>query len=133
MPKEISDAMLSLADGAKPAAALAKEGMEEGDRVEHWFGSVYRSGYVHGFFRAMAYAKHHAKEGRLFRLRKLWHQTTPSEEGLYAFPASEADRAKKVAVVRMPIEVYNEIEALLELRFGVKLDAESSTDTSSPG
>jgi hypothetical protein len=41
-------------------------------RVEKYFDHVYRTGFVHGFVRALAWSTHQTKEGRLKRLRRLW-------------------------------------------------------------
>jgi len=108
------------------AASIGKEARKEleqdpGTRIEKWFSVVYQRGYLHGFFRALAYFQHHAKEGRLVRLRELWDE------------AQCCNGAGNDPVVMFDPEAYNEFEQLLRLSFGVKRDAKSSSDTNAAG
>ena len=48
-------------------------------RVEKYFAEVYRTGFLHGFTRALAWFTHYGKEGRLTRLRRLWSSAEKNE------------------------------------------------------
>src|SRR5579859_5477106 len=61
------------AEAARQAEAAREQLLHDPDaRIEKYFDAVYRKGFVDGLSRAAAYFTHHAKEGRLRRLRRLW-------------------------------------------------------------
>lgn len=74
LPEGFKDKMAGVAEeAAKHASRVKQELMGDPEsRIESYFSRVYRAGYLHGFFLALAYFKHHAREGRLVRLRFLW-------------------------------------------------------------
>lgn len=127
--------MKEAAEEAERAGVEAHEGLigDPERRVVSWFSRVYRRGYMHGFFRALAYATHHAKEGRLRRIRSLWDEASHRTEERYAFPVDAETAAERVHLVALTPKAYNEITQLLNLRSGVRLDATSSQDVNSPG
>ncbi len=123
LPEAIRKALLEATAEAAKSGKEARESLEvdSGQRIERWFSVVYHRGYLHGFFRALAYFQHHAKEGRLVRLRHLW------DEGVHC-----TDDDVNHVVMFTP-EEYNEFEQLLRLSFGVKLDAKSSSNADTAG
>jgi hypothetical protein len=76
----------------RSVAAIAEEAARQGQlacaelvthpnsRVEKYFDHVYRTGFVHGFLRALAWFTHQVKEGRLKRLRRLWREAVRRQE-----------------------------------------------------
>ena len=106
-PENLEKATLSLAEAEAKAAETAGEELEEVDRVEVYMKNFYRAAYLDGFFRALAFFRHNAKEGRLVRLRKLW------EEGMGTGGSTETHGM--VDGKLWPREGYTEFEQLLYL------------------
>ena len=73
-PAEIQQSVAAVADEAARQGQLARSGLVTNPnvRVEKYFDHVYRTGFVHGFVRALAWFSHQMKEGRMKRLRRLW-------------------------------------------------------------
>lgn len=107
LPTGFSDKMASMADEAARTAAeetrnlIAQSG--EG-RIASYFDRVYKSGYIHGFFRAVAYWTSIVKEGRVNRLRQLWRSFK-----------KDAPCGSSAFVVTMDGDLYTEFDRLLEL------------------
>jgi hypothetical protein len=98
----------------KQAGAIADEAARQGQRarselladpnarIEKYFDSVYRKGFVDGLSRAIAYFTHHAKEGRLKRLRRLWADANKTQSAA-------------AAEVHMPLSAFFEFDDLLTM------------------
>jgi hypothetical protein len=75
-PSEIEDQAKALAARAEEAAiaggAELKQDLDEGKRVNGFLKKFYEQAFLAGFFRAHAFFRHEAKEGRLRRLRELF-------------------------------------------------------------
>lgn len=96
-------------DMAEAAATTGKETAEAiaddpNVRVEKYFENVYRKAYLDGFFRALAFYNHVAKEGRLVRMRELWRAARVD------IPRGSSD-----VVVHIDADLYTEFEQLLHL------------------
>jgi hypothetical protein len=103
-PPAFQEKVAGIAEESARQARLARQQLlsDPAVRVEKYFDHVYRTGFVHGFVRALAWFTHQAKEGRLRRLRRIWRA---------------ADRSPSTAEVeiRMSPEAYSEFERLIEL------------------
>jgi hypothetical protein len=117
-------AMASAADEAASNGKMAEYALTHlpEERIDAWFQKVYHTGYTHGFFRALAYFQHHAKEGRLIRLRKLW------EDGIQASSTIPPNGERRGHLMYLP--AYTEFCQLLAM--GVK-DAEGTENTDKTG
>jgi len=112
LPDVIRQSMVDLAEKSSQSSIAAEKALTSGGKIQAWFSTVYHRGYLHGFFRSLAYFQHHAKEGRLKRLRELWHESSH-------FPDGGAE------VVRFDSRSYNEFERLLQLKPGIELHGKS--------
>jgi hypothetical protein len=104
-PDGFQERVASLVDDlAKQEASQARKDIlaDPQARIDAYFGRVYKRGYFDGFMRALAYFQHHAKEGRLVRLRRVWggFKRSPSPGGI---------------VVEMTKSEYTEFDQLLHL------------------
>jgi len=124
--------MKEAAAAAEEAAADAHTAISRDPRrnIRRWFSGVYYRGYYHGFFRALGYFRHHAKEGRLIRLRELWEEAHSCIEDV---PPDIDVGDIRASVVRFSPKAYNEFRQLLTLSFGVKLDAKSDENVGTTG
>jgi hypothetical protein len=104
-PEGFQERVAALVDDlAKQESSEARKSIltDPQTRIDAYFNRVYKRGYFDGFMRALAYFQHHAKEGRLVRLRKLWSRfkRSPSAGGI---------------VVEMTKAEYTEFDQLLHL------------------
>jgi len=104
-PESFQGQVADIAEAASKEAASARAAIvsDPNIRVERYFANVYRSGFMHGFFRALGYFQHHGKEGRLKRLREIWNVAT------------HADADDSGVMISMPATMYSEFKQLLEL------------------
>jgi len=114
-PVEFEQQAKGLAEAADAAGQEALHALQVDPNIAipAYFARVYRKAYLDGFFRAMGYALHHAKEGRLRRLRELWEAVGVSPGRNPMLPDGQRERM----LVDMSQPAYDEFVALL--RFGV--------------
>jgi hypothetical protein len=75
LPTELEQQAVSMANRVSESGHEAADALKEDftwEKVADYFKSVWRHGYLEGFWRAYVYFRHHSKEGRLVRLRKIW-------------------------------------------------------------
>lgn len=92
-------------------------------QIAKYFAKVYRTAYLDGFWRALAFGRHHLKEGRLKRLRELWRQVavthTRSVHRVKLHPEDVEDVEVRTTPIRTVLEMseadYTEFAQLLEL------------------
>lgn len=103
---------------AGAAAAVAKEAREDleasgGQRIEAYMSRYYVKAYLDGFFRALAFFRHNAREGRIFRIRRIWGRFI------------EEYRSKTQIQLWLDLDLYEELCKLLggEPHHVVTLDA----------
>lgn len=83
LPEVLAKPIRELADGARAWGKKAREELEElakadpDTRIEAYMANFYRAAYMDGFWRALAFFRHNAKDGRLKRLRELWSEGSP--------------------------------------------------------
>lgn len=114
LPEVLARPIRELAEQAKGWGKKAREDLEEmaradpDARVEGYMANYYKTAYHEGFFRALMFFQHIAKEGRLRRLRALWRG------GIVASQLGEdhPDRPERKGVL-MNVEAYTEFEQLL--------------------
>ena len=71
--KELAEA--ALGSGVESAALLKEMATADPDlRIERYMANHYRAAYLDGFFRALVFFRHNAREGRLYRVRKIWER-----------------------------------------------------------
>lgn len=110
LPAELEQQAVSLADAASKSAEEAAAELEqqpaltEEARLRQYMDRFYSKAYLDGFFRALAFFRHHAKEGRVRRLRELWRGARVD------IPRGSSD-----VMVRMDGDLYTEFEQLLHL------------------
>lgn len=110
LPPEIEQQAVSLATEASKSADEAAAELEqqpeltEQDRIRQYMGRFYSKAYLDGFFRALAFFRHHAKEGRIRRIRKIWSSAR-----------IDIPRGSSDVVVRLDGDLYTEFEQLLYL------------------
>jgi len=110
LPEVLAGPIRELAESSAGAGVDGRAALEElakadsSVRIEQYMAKFYRAAYLDGFFRALAFFRHHAKEGRLRRLRDLWNQ----------IHNREFLSASVVTVVMSEVE-YTEFEQLLNL------------------
>ena len=148
VPSGFSAATRSLKQTAARVGADVRKQLEKDPdlRVEKYFAKVYETAYLEGFMRATAYHQHHAKEGRLVRLRELWedvHVVASSrefcEEGEPAEEHWGRHHKKYIAgSTRLTLQasepVYTEFSKLLQLgdRHGTSSADKHQTKQESP-
>lgn len=82
LPAKIEKAARDLAgsmDAAGRDARLELEATPE-KRIEGYMAKFYQAAYLDGFFRALAFFRHNAKEGRIVRMRELWKKIGETPE-----------------------------------------------------
>lgn len=107
LPAALERSVAGIADEAARQGQRARRELvsDPNARVEKYFDHVYRTGFVHGFVRALAWCSHEMKEGRLRRLRRLWRDAERSECAeaveirMSAAAAAEIDRLMEMDVV----------------------------------
>lgn len=109
-PPELEEQAKSLAAASAEAGVAAAEELvaDPGQRLEGFLAGLYRKGYLDGFFRALLFFRHNAKEGRLVRLRAIWKT---------AFRITETSDGSPVVIYMRPVE-YAEFNKLLTLSVG---------------
>jgi len=123
LPEELEKAARGMAEAQAAEVEKARAGLEDApdDRVELYMKKFFKTAYLEGFFRALAFFRHDAKEGRLVRLRELWSDTTLVSN---IVPGKETRRG-----VMMGEAAYTEFEQLLSLNVVLgDLDAKSDTN-----
>lgn len=105
LPAEFEKKAVSLAIQADKAAKATRAEMEADPalRVERYLSETYRTAYMTGFFRAMAYFQHQAKGGRLIRLSRLW-------------ASFKKWRHASSQMVEISVTDYHEFDKLLQVR-----------------
>lgn len=104
LPEALERNVAGIAEEAARQGQLARAELVTNPnvRVEKYFDHVYRTGFVHGFVRALAWFTHQVKEGRLKRLRRLWRDAERIEE------TGSVD-------VRMSAAAFAEFDHLMEM------------------
>jgi hypothetical protein len=120
MPVELESAAQSLAEAAVAAGASSLEALtgDPGKQISTYFAEHYKRAYLDGFFRAVAFYRHEAKQGRLIRLRELWATTSAKEQPVTVGDPGMGGNGwgtEQRTFVEMRPEVYAEIDALLKL------------------
>lgn len=86
LPEVLSRPVTELAEEALAKGKEGRQGLEKlaqtdsAARIEGYMSSFYKAAYLDGFFRALVFFRHHAKEGRLYRLRELWKKIESKRE-----------------------------------------------------
>jgi hypothetical protein len=103
-PESFERRVAGIAEEAAHQGQLAREQLvtDPNVRVEKYFDHVYRTGFVHGFMRALAWFSHQVKEGRLKRLRRLWRD-------------AERSRTEGGVEIRMSAAAVTEFDHLMEM------------------
>jgi hypothetical protein len=110
LPDVLSRPIVDMAKQSAAWGAKAREELEDlakkdpAARVEGYMANFYKAAYLDGFFRALVFFRHSAKEGRLKRMRSLWERAE-----------LEPGTKETEAIVIMPQEAYTEFEQLLYL------------------
>ena len=107
LPEQLEQAARGMADAESlevPKAVGEINEITEAEWVETYMSKFFRTAYLEGFFRALAFFRHDAKEGRLKRLRKLWGKLKIEGHGEGRFVHIEFDR-----------DTYTEFEQLIHL------------------
>ena len=120
LPQKLRDSMVEMIPAVEKAAAeqYSAAHIDPDKKAVRWFKNVYIKGYQNGFFRALAYFKHHAKEGRLVRMRTLWS----------SFYAHEIEHSGEWVVTMGP-DGYNEFCQLLNLHGARNAKSQENLDT----
>lgn len=105
-PEEFELRAKTMAEAAAAAGAQAVADLRgnPNTQIATYFSGVYRNAYLDGFWRAVMFLQHNAKEGRLVRLKQLWH-------GRSVPPKTIAGRV----LIEMDETVYHEFNRLLEI------------------
>jgi hypothetical protein len=120
-PPAFQEKVAGIAEESARQARLARQQLlsDPAVRVEKYFDHVYRTGFVHGFVRALAWFTHYAKEGRLRRLRRIWRDSAKSP-------------SPTQVETRMPPEAFSEFDRLIEMDwFARGSNAESASNAGS--
>ena len=74
LPEKLELAAKSMVEAQESAVDAATAELEEKPEqdIEGYMRNFYKAAYLEGFFRALAFFRHDAKEGRIKRLRTLW-------------------------------------------------------------
>ncbi|MBW1832883.1 MAG: hypothetical protein JRJ10_14515 [Deltaproteobacteria bacterium] len=127
LPPELEQQAVTLAEAAsvEAGAAVAEleddPGLTEKERLEGYMSNFYSKAYLDGFFRALSFARHQGKEGRIRRLRDLWSAARVDN------PHGSSD-----VVVRIDGDAYTEFDQLLNLSVTGSDDAQSSANQCPP-
>jgi hypothetical protein len=89
---------------------IARDGNPVEDRIDSYMANHYRAAYLDGFFRALVFFRHNAKEGRLYRIRKIWQNNINQE--YRKEPDAEMSRKGEVCI-RCDLPEYDELCKLL--------------------
>jgi hypothetical protein len=111
LPPELEKAARGMAAAAAEEVPKATEELNEiteADWVENYMSKFFRTAYLEGFFRALAFFKHDVKRGRLLRLAKLWGEGEVMTRDSYYEEWSGKGRI-------FSKEAYTEFEQLLHL------------------
>lgn len=111
VPESFEAHAKELAAAAAQAGAQAYEEMVgdgENARVSKYFAKVYRDGYLDGFLRHMAFARHNFREGKIKRLRELWGQIMPVEQ-------RQEPIGGGTTLLLAPTDTFTEFDQLLTL------------------
>lgn len=126
LPANFEKKAVNLAIQADAAAkdATAKMKLDPELRVERYIGQVFKSAYMTGFFRAMAFYQHQAKEGRLVRLTRLW-------AGFKKFPPSpQWPQKNPVVMVEISEADYHEFDLLLRVKESSHVEGAAHAESS---
>lgn len=110
-PPELEAQAKTMAQQAAEAVEAALVPLADPDQpVRKYLTRFHREAFLDGFWRALLYFRHNAREGRVKRLRELWRSVAPIEERRIH------DRC--ITTLQIPSEVYAEFVQLLELGAG---------------
>ena len=123
LPAELEKSARGLAEAVATAANGATEKLAVVDRVETYMSNFFKAAYLEGFFRAIAFFRHNAKEGRLVRLRELWGRNLEVEH--------MGQPPEELKLFAMTVEAYTEFERLLQPHQG-DTDAKSPSNQHPP-
>jgi len=114
LPVEFGELAVSMTSQSEVAAKVGREDLEQskGNRIETWLKNYFRSAYMDGFMRSLAYWNHHGKEGRLVRMRELWNGATRVANISKMEPGKTG--------VMFTLDEYNEFRELLKFSPGAK-------------
>jgi hypothetical protein len=129
LPAELEKAASTMACAQDEAIRKAKTELQDcpdADRVDQYMSKFFKAAYLEGFFRALAFFKHNAKEGRLFRLRELWGMAKLT--GSAVSTDENGFRTATGVCIEMPEATYTEFEQLLNLS-AVPGDPDAKSDT----
>ena len=106
LPEKLERAAKSMIETQESAIAAGVSDLEKEPEqdIEGYMRGFYTAAYLEGFFRALAFFSHDAKEGRIRRLRVLW----ALRELIYVDAYAET-------TVSLPTKAYNEFVQLLHL------------------
>lgn len=110
LPPELEKAARGMAEAQAAEVPRATEELNEiseAEWVEVYMSKFFRTAYLEGFFRALAFFRHDAKDGRMIRLRKLWEGGALTSD---IRPGRETRRG-----IMMGEAAYTEFEQLLNL------------------
>ena len=116
LPEKLEQAARGMANAEVEEVAIATEEVNEITEavwVERYMGKFFKTAYLEGFFRAIAFFRHNVKEGRLLRLRELWEKSelTGSKASRDENGYGTYDRV----CIEMPEAAYTEFATLLSL------------------
>lgn len=94
------------------------------DRVDEFMSKFFKAAYLEGFFRAVAYFRHNARQGRLVRLREIWDRSSRSSRIRPGIPILES--------IQMSESDYNEFQVLLGVAYPEDLDAKNTQKQPAP-
>lgn len=99
-----------LAEAAAKAGqdAVAELANDPNTRVDRYFQRVYRSAYLDGFLRCLAFYQHNVKEGKLKRLRELWSRMIKDR-------GKEEGARPEATVLVIFNDIYDEFDQLMTL------------------
>lgn len=111
---------------AEAAAAAGEEAVAEladpNQPVKTYFQRVYRTAYLDGFWRALLFARHEAKEGRVRRLRELWKSFYVTEhedrDEVSSIETGGTVLKRRYVFINVDPTAYDEFHQLLQLGAG---------------
>lgn len=89
LPSSLEDHAKQLVQAADQAGQKALQELTEADRsvkIKDYFAKTYKTGYLDGFLRCLAYHRHNNKEGKVKRLRELWQDASKDAPGVQFDP-----------------------------------------------
>jgi hypothetical protein len=113
LPAAFEQKAVSLAVQADTAARSTRAEMDKDPelKVASYMTELYKGAYMTGFFRAMAYFQHQAKEGRLIRLSRLWRAFVKVQPRI-----NLRGEVENYYSVRLSHAEYTEFDKLLQVR-----------------